>query len=1089
MVQRILLNHYLARTAGMLSGAQRGAMMLVTLLFTLTAQTAWATIGGTGTKYDPYTINSQDDWNTFASNITNGTELYEGKYVKLTTDIGGITTMAGEYDNINKEFRGTFDGGGHTMTLNIASYFNNVAPFRRANGATIKNLYIAGTISGINNSGKVQYMAGLIARSYGNVTISNCRSSVDIRDEHSSSKEASHGGFIAVVESGTVTISNCLFDGRINDANATNCGGFIGWHGDDQQVTFNNCLMAGTMNITVDGNSATFSRNGSKMTTLNNCYYVTSYGAVQGTLVGEGSNTATPENLAAALNNGGEEWQVVSSKVVPVMVQDPNNIHYATVAGLKKTYQYDSGNPIAINFTVTNVEGTLLSTPTDYTVTIKNSSDVTVASVTDKGDYTLTVAGTGSKTSGYYGSQVFTFRVADAIDLSTITDHYTATNGEKLTGTLGANVKITIAAGATITLNGVTINGESNDKYPWAGLTCEGDATIILADGSQNTIKGFRTYYPGIYVPENSTLTIQGSTGKLNASSNGFAPGIGACFYRSSYGTTNACGNIVIEGGDITAVTSTNGAGIGGGYNSSCGDITISGGNVTATGAYNYPGIGTGRGGSSCGTITISGTANVTATGGYEAAGIGSGFYDSHCGNITISTIGTVIATSGGFGAGIGAGSSNDGSYISTCGDIIIQGGNITATGGSLGAGIGCGQTSTCGDITIQGGNITATGGEWGAGIGSSRGDGQRGYNRCGTITISGGTVSATGGNSAAGIGTGCGGTCGSISITADVTNVTAIKGEESPNNIGCGKENVAVPSKILDAGDVDGTITIADGLYDSGEGSASRTVCPYIILSESTGINATVAANITDKAVKFQRTGITTDAYSTVCLPFDFTAPTGCTIYGFQGIHYDENALGAGQGAWVADIAAASTMTAHTPYIFTCTGTEATFSGIASNAADYSSALESNAVSATEDTDQAWTFKGTYSAIDWSSANPTEPTYGFSTYVPAETIAAGTFVRFVQGASLAPFRARLIYSGTDTHLAAPKRSAATELPQYIIVRIVGADGNTTAIGTLDTRTGEISTGDWFDLNGRRLSGKPTQKGLYINNGNKVVIK
>ena len=43
MVQRHLLNLYPARTAGMLSGARRGAMMLVaTLLFTLTAQTAWA---------------------------------------------------------------------------------------------------------------------------------------------------------------------------------------------------------------------------------------------------------------------------------------------------------------------------------------------------------------------------------------------------------------------------------------------------------------------------------------------------------------------------------------------------------------------------------------------------------------------------------------------------------------------------------------------------------------------------------------------------------------------------------------------------------------------------------------------------------------------------------------------------------------------------------------------------------------------------------------------------------------------------------------------------------------------------------------
>ena len=31
--------------------------------------------------------------------------------------------------------------------------------------------------------------------------------------------------------------------------------------------------------------------------------------------------------------------------------------------------------------------------------------------------------------------------------------------------------------------------------------------------------------------------------------------------------------------------------------------------------------------------------------------------------------------------------------------------------------------------------------------------------------------------------------------------------------------------------------------------------------------------------------------------------------------------------------------------------------------------------------------------------------------------------------------------------------------------------------------------GEWYDTAGRRMSGKPTQKGVYINNGNKVVIK
>ena len=32
-------------------------------------------------------------------------------------------------------------------------------------------------------------------------------------------------------------------------------------------------------------------------------------------------------------------------------------------------------------------------------------------------------------------------------------------------------------------------------------------------------------------------------------------------------------------------------------------------------------------------------------------------------------------------------------------------------------------------------------------------------------------------------------------------------------------------------------------------------------------------------------------------------------------------------------------------------------------------------------------------------------------------------------------------------------------------------------------------TGNWYDLKGRKLSGKPTKKGLYIRNGRKVVIE
>ena len=237
---------------------------------------------------------------------------------------------------------------------------------------------------------------------------------------------------------------------------------------------------------------------------------------------------------------------------------------------------------------------------------------------------------------------------------------------------------------------------------------------------------------------------------------------------------------------------------------------------------------------------------------------------------------------------------------------------------------------------------------------------------------------------------------------------------------------------------------------------------------------------------VTFTRSGLTANSYSTMCLPFDFTAPSGCTFYAFTGVEWSTT-----NDQWEATIteqASATTLSAHTPYIFKCTGTSATFTNNAVIAASsYDNALIE--VGATSGTDQAWKFKGTYTPLSWASADPTEPTYGFSTYVPDETIAAGTFVRFVKGASLAPFRARLIYSGTDTHLNAPRRAGANELPVIIIVRIIGINGETTSIGTLDTRTGEVTTDGWYTLGGMKLKGQPNQQGIYIHNGRKEVIR
>ena len=187
-----------------------------------------------------------------------------------------------------------------------------------------------------------------------------------------------------------------------------------------------------------------------------------------------------------------------------------------------------------------------------------------------------------------------------ATDLSTINANYTASDGETLTGTLGANVKISIAAGATVTLNNVTINGTKNSSYKWAGITCLGNATIILS--GTNTVKGFYEDYPGIYVPVDYTVTIKGS-GSLTASSNGYGAGIGGVYKI-------ACGNIEIQGGTVEATGGNQAAGIGSGSQAGCGDITITTGvtKVTATKGSGAPNsIGAGIAGT-CGTVTIGGT-------------------------------------------------------------------------------------------------------------------------------------------------------------------------------------------------------------------------------------------------------------------------------------------------------------------------------------------------------------------------------------------------------------------------------------------------------------------------------------------------
>ena len=236
---------------------------------------------GTGTEEDPYLISSADDWNKFAHNVTYG-RSYSGKYVKLTNDIS-VTTMAGGYqaDDNYQPFSGTFDGDGHTLTLNVNNQSRFAAPFKCVSGATIKNLRTAGTIDGTGNAdGKL--LAGIIGVSFGNTTITGCRSSVTLTTDFG--EDAALAGLVAGTKGGSLTIAGCAFDGSMTGASNTRCAGIAGYEYTATTTTISDCLFAPTtltVNTAENGYTKTISRDPDA--TITNCYYTHSLGAAQGT--------------------------------------------------------------------------------------------------------------------------------------------------------------------------------------------------------------------------------------------------------------------------------------------------------------------------------------------------------------------------------------------------------------------------------------------------------------------------------------------------------------------------------------------------------------------------------------------------------------------------------------------------------------------------------------------------------------------------------------------------------------------------------------------------------------------------------------
>jgi hypothetical protein len=226
-----------------------------------TTATSSPILTGLGTVESPFLIGSTANWSTFTTMIQ--VDRGSDKYYQLTDNIS-ITTMAGTSTN---PFRGTFDGNGKTLTVNISGSEQGVAPFHYIDGATIQNLTVGGTVTG-----SAYHAAGLVGFcSGGTNTVTSCAVATNV------SASGYGGGIVGHGLSSTLILRNSYYSGTISGI-ISYAGGLLGWC-DAMTVTMNNCLFKGTFTPSGSGkyHPIACANHGSTVTaTITDAFYLNS---------------------------------------------------------------------------------------------------------------------------------------------------------------------------------------------------------------------------------------------------------------------------------------------------------------------------------------------------------------------------------------------------------------------------------------------------------------------------------------------------------------------------------------------------------------------------------------------------------------------------------------------------------------------------------------------------------------------------------------------------------------------------------------------------------------------------------------------
>ena len=552
-------------------------------------------------------------------------------------------------------------------------------------------------------------------------------------------------------------------------------------------------------------------------------------------------------------------------------------------------------------------------------------------------------------------------------------------------------------------------------------------------------------------------------------------------YHFAAIGGMNNNNNITIFDGKIIARTSAKAAGIGSG---SCDvdegkinngrTITIYGGHVEAYGGTKAAGIGGGEDAAG-GTITING-GYVYAEGKDDGAGIGGG-YDGNGANVTING-GTVEAHGGKYGAGIGSGMEAAFSFGLHGGTVIITGGHVEAYGGVDAAGIGGGEDADGGTVTISGGYVYAQGNSYGAGIGGGEdGDGAK-------VTITGGTVIAKAGDDTDGkraIGAGKGSNTHKDLTFADNLGVfitTNLYRSQKANRVSDCQNNQYV--KITKCAHGGATVSIVSGeKHDissckycliTGEeahtfgDNGQCTVCGLINLSDNASNTETIshwAGSDSHDVVLNGRTLTKNGDWNTLCLPFAVSNFTGTPLEGATVKELLTTTSNLDNGTLTLNFSDNLTaIEAGKPYIVKWENA----SGSVSDPVFSDVTISNTTPTAVEFT--GGRFVGQYSPFTIDNDNIDE------------------IILLSTGNKLGYANSTRTLHSFRCHFEVPTNGGGQQARSFMLDF---GDGEQTGIVSMEDGRSKMED-VWYTIDGRKLQGKPTKKGLYIQNGRKVVI-